>query len=157
DGVNLTGAGTVSAPTAADLHQLAVAHARKLPAVLLVANWSDTINDFSEPLAYETLGSTDTTDSAASALAASVSAGGRDGVSVDLESLAARDTAGLTRFVADLRADLPDGDSLTICLSASTSHSAYAAMGYDLPALAASAGQIVLMTYDDHGPWEKKP
>ena len=30
-------------------------------------------------------------------------------------------------------------------------------MGYDLPALAASTSQIVLMTYDDHGPWEKKP
>jgi spore germination protein YaaH len=30
-------------------------------------------------------------------------------------------------------------------------------MGYNLPALAAGVDQIVLMTYDDHGPWEKTP
>jgi spore germination protein YaaH len=157
DGVNLTGPGTVSSPTATDRHQLAVAHAHGLPAVLLVANWSNTINDFSEPLAHKTLGSTAKTDAAAAALANAVVAGGWDGVSVDLESLAPRDTAGLTRFVSDLKADLPGGDSLTICLSATTSHRDYAAMGYDLPALAASVDQVVLMTYDDHGPWEKTP
>jgi spore germination protein len=157
DGVDLTGAGKVSTPTGADRKQLARAHAHGLPAVLLVANWSNKANDFSEPLAYETLGSTQNVDDAAAALAASVSDDGFDGVSVDLESLAPRDTAGLSRFVADLKADLPAGDSLTICISATTSHSAYASMGYDLPALAASVDQIVLMTYDDHGPWEKTP
>jgi spore germination protein YaaH len=157
DGVNLTGPGTVSKPTAADRHQLAVAHAHGLPAVVLIANWSDKANDFSEPLAYETLGSTAKTDTAASALANDVAAAGFDGVSVDLEALASRDEAGLTRFVFDLRADLPSGASLTICISATTSHSAYAAMGYDLPALATDVDQIVLMTYDDHGPWEKTP
>jgi spore germination protein YaaH len=157
DGVDLTGPGTVSAPTAADRKQLAVAHAHKLRAVLLVANWSNTVNDFSESLAYKTLGSTAKTDTAASALAAAVANGGWDGVSVDLEALAPRDTAGLTRFVSDLREALPGGASLTICLSATTSHGEYAAMGYDLPALAASVDQIVLMTYDDHGPWEKTP
>ncbi len=157
DGVNLTGAGTVSAPTAADRKQLARAHAHGLPGVLLVANWSNAANDFSEPLAHKTLGSTAKTDAAAAALAAAVTAGGWDGVSVDLEALAPRDTAGLTRFVSDLRTGLPSGDSLTICLSASAHHADYAAMGYDLPALAASVDQVVLMTYDDHGPWEKTP
>jgi spore germination protein YaaH len=157
DGVVLTGPGTVSEPTAADKHQLAVSHARGLPAVLLVANWSNEANDFSEPLAHETLGSTEKTDAAASALATEVADAGWDGVSVDLEALAARDEAGLTRFVSDLRADLPGGASLTICLSASAHHADYAAMGYDLPALAASVDQIALMTYDDHGPWEKTP
>ncbi len=157
DGVDLTGAGTVSKPTAADRKQLARAHAHGLPGVLLVANWSDTIDDFSEPLAHETLGRTQKVDDAAAALAAAVGDEGFDGVSVDLESLAPRDTAGLSRFVSDMRADLPGTDSVTICISATTSHSAYAAMGYDLPALAASADQIVLMTYDDHGPWEKTP
>ena len=157
DGVDVSGPGTVSAPTAADKHQLAVAHVHGLPAALLVANWSDRVNDFSESLAHETLGSTQKTDDAAAALAGYVAQGGWDGVSVDLEALAPRDTAGLTRFVSDLRAGLPSGDSLTICISATTSHSAYAAMGYDLPALAASVDQIVLMTYDDHGPWEKTP
>ena len=38
------------------------------------------------------------------------------------------------------------GDSLTVCITAATSLGAYAAMGYDLPALAASVDQIVLMT-----------
>jgi spore germination protein len=157
DGVNLAGAGTVSAPTAADRKQLTRAHAHGVPGVLLVANWSDKVNDFSEPLAHKTLGDTAKTDEAASALAAEVATGGWDGVSVDLEALAPRDTAGLTRFVSDLRAGLPSGDSLTICISATTSLADYGAMGYDLPALAASVDQIVLMTYDDHGPWEKTP
>ena len=120
DGVNLAGAGTVSAPTAADRKQLARAHAHGLPAVLLVANWSDKINDFSEPLAHATLGDAAKTDEAASALATEVTNGGWDGVSVDLEALAPRDTAGLTRFVSDLKADLPGVDSLTICLTAAT-------------------------------------
>ncbi|HUZ15974.1 MAG TPA: glycosyl hydrolase family 18 protein [Gaiellaceae bacterium] len=157
DGVDLSGPGTVSAPTAADRRQLAAAHAHGLPAVLLVSNWSDRVNDFYEPLAHETLGSPQKTDEAASALAGYIVHGGWDGVSVDLESLAPRDTADLTRFVSDLKADLPGGDSLTICLSAATTLDAYASMGYDLPALAASVDQIVLMTYDDHGPWEKTP
>jgi spore germination protein len=157
DGVGLTSAGTVSAPTAADRKQLAHAHAHGLPGVLLVANWSDKTGDFSESLAYKTLGNTQRTDDAAAALANVVAEEGWDGISVDLEALAPRDTAGLTRFVSDVRADLPSGDSLTICISATTSHSAYAAMGYDLPALATSVDQFVLMTYDDHGPWEKTP
>src|SRR5579863_1886513 len=46
DGIDLTGPGTVSLPTVADRHQLAVAHADGLPGVLLVANWSDKVNDF---------------------------------------------------------------------------------------------------------------
>jgi len=157
DGVDLTGPGTVSSPTAADRSQLASAHAHGLPAVLLVGNWSNAINDFSEPLAYKTLGSTAKTDAAAAALASAVAKGGWDGVSVDLESLAPRDRANLTRFVADLRSDLPKGASLTICLTAATRLGDYAGMGYDLPGLAASVDQIVLMTYDDHGPWEKTP
>ncbi len=157
DGVDLTGPGTVSKPTAADRRQLAAAHAHGLPGVLLVSNWSDKVNDFSESLAHEALGSTQKVDDATATLAAAVVDEGFDGVSVDLESLAPRDEAGLTRFVSDLRTDLPGGDSLTICISAATTLGAYASMGYDLPALAASVGQIVLMTYDDHGPWEKTP
>src|SRR4051794_27186156 len=75
DGVNLTGSGKVSAPSAADRKQLAVAHAHKLPAVLLIANWSNAVNDFSEPLAYKTLGSTANTDAAATELAKDVADG----------------------------------------------------------------------------------
>lgn len=157
DGVNLTGPGTVSAIDPAALGQLARAHHHRLPAVLLLGNWSAQINDFSEPLAYQTLGSQTATDAAAEVLAGEIMAGGFDGVSVDLESLAPRDRAGLTRFVSDLRAQLPAVDSVTVCVSAFTSTSDYAANGYDLSGLATRVDQIVLMTYDDHGPWENQP
>lgn len=51
------------------LGQQARARADGLPAVLLVGNWSQTINDFSERLAHQTLRSPTTVASAASALA----------------------------------------------------------------------------------------
>jgi spore germination protein YaaH len=157
DGVDLTGPGIVSAPDRAALGQLARAHADRLPAVLLIGNWSDAVGDFSERLAYQTLRSPALVAAAAASVASDVASGGWDGVSVDLESLAPRDRGGLTRFVADLRGDLPVADSLTVCVTAFTSLSDYAANGYDLAGLAASASQIVLMTYDDHGPWENTP
>jgi spore germination protein YaaH len=147
----------VSAPGNVDATQLARAHADELPAVLLVGNWSPRINDFSEELAHQTLGSPSAVQSAATTVADHVISGHWDGVSVDLESLAPRDSAGLSAFVAALRAQLPAGDSLTVCLEAFTSPSAYAANGYDLKTLETGADQIVLMTYDDHGPWENTP
>jgi spore germination protein YaaH len=157
DGLDLTGPGRVSAPDSQDRRQLARARAEGLPAVLLVANWSNRVNDFYEPLAYRTLGSAAKTAAVASALAGDVRRGGWNGISVDLESLAPRDRAGLTRFVSDLRADLPAADSLTVCVTAFTSVASYRANGYDLVGLAPSVDQIVLMTYDDHGPWENTP
>lgn len=157
DGVNLDGPGSVSEPDAAARRQLGRAHRDGLPGVLLVGNWSNRVGDFYEPLAYLTLRRMVTVDRAASALARVVAREGWNGVSVDLESLRSRDRVGLTRFVSDLRADLPAEDSLTICLQASTSLSGYRASGYDLTGLAASADQIVLMTYDRHGPWENTP
>ncbi|MFL5823393.1 MAG: glycosyl hydrolase family 18 protein [Solirubrobacteraceae bacterium] len=157
DGVNLKSSGGVSAPDRAARRQRARARADGLPAVLLVGNWSQTVGDFSERLAYRTLRSRTAVDSAASRLAHYVTAGGWSGVSVDLESLAPRDRSGLSRFVADLRRDLPAADSLTVCVQASTSPPAYRSAGYDLGSLASSADQIVLMTYDDHGPWENTP
>jgi spore germination protein YaaH len=157
DGVNLTGPGTVSAPDRAALAQLARSRADRLPAVLLVGNWSNQVGNFSEPLAYRTLGNSADVAKAANAMARYVRSGGWNGVSVDLESLAPRDRAGLSEFLADLRADLPAADSLSVCITAFTSPSAYRANGYDLAALSSSAKQIVLMTYDDHGPWENTP
>jgi spore germination protein YaaH len=147
----------VSAPHAAVLGQLARAHADGLPAVLLVGNWSQAVGDFSERVAYRTLRSPAAVASAASSLAGYVVAQGWNGVSVDLESLRPRDRLGLTQFVRALRADLPPGASLTVCVQNSTSLSGYAASGYDLAALAAGSDQIVLMSYDDHGPWENTP
>src|SRR6202035_525956 len=132
DGVDLNGPGSVSKPDAAARRQLARAHADGLPGVLLVGNWSNRVGDFYEPLAYRTLGSPANVNRAAQALVHDVRSQGWNGVSVDLESLLPRDRTGLTRFVSDLRADLPAGDSLTICLQASTSLSGYRASGYDL-------------------------
>ncbi len=156
DGVDLNGP-SVSKPDAAARRQLARAHADGLPGVLLVGNWSNRVGDFYEPLAHRTLGSPANVNRAARALAHDVRAQGWNGASVDLESLLPRDRAGLTRFVSDLRSDLPTDDSLTICLQASTTLPGYRASGYDLRGLAARADQIVLMTYDDHGPWENAP
>lgn len=147
----------VSAPDGLALGQQARARADGLPAVLLVSNWSQTVNDFSERLAHRTLRSPTAVADAASELAHDVLGEGWNGVSVDLESLAPRDRAGLTQFLADLRADLPGSDSLTVCVEAFTTLTQYQANGYDLTGLAASADQIVLMTYDDHGPWEDTP
>jgi spore germination protein len=157
DGINLIGRGRVSAPTSADQAERDRARADGLPAQLLVGNWSQRINDFSEELAHQTLGSVDAVSLAADAVAGYVVRDHWDGVSVDLESLTPRDTAGLSRFVADLRSALPESDSVTVCLEAFTSPGGYRANGYDLRALSSDTNQIVLMTYDDHGPWENTP
>ena len=157
DGVNLTGPGTVSPPDGSTRQQLAKAHADHRPAVLLIGNWSNRINDFYEPLAYATLKSPQATARAASALATAVRTQGWNGISVDLESLSPRDSNGLTRFLADLRTDLPHSASLSVCLEAATSLAEYAGDGYDLRQIAATVDRIVLMTYDDNGPWESQP
>ncbi|HKU57968.1 MAG TPA: glycosyl hydrolase family 18 protein [Gaiellaceae bacterium] len=151
DGINLTGRGAVSGPSQDARAQLARARADHLPAVLLLGNWSERMNDFSEPLAYKTLGSPAAVSAAAVAVAKA--ARGWDGVSIDLESLAPRDRSGLRAFVADLRGDLPNEMTLTICLEAFTSTASYAANGYDLHAIAGNVNEVVLMTYDDHGTW----
>jgi spore germination protein YaaH len=158
DGLNLTGApGAVSRPTVADRRQLAAARHAGLPAVLLVGNYSDRLGDFSEPLAWRTLRSPQAIASLARTLGADVRAAGWDGISVDLESLRKRDREGLAAFLADLRSRLPADDSLTVCVSNETSARAYEAGGYDLRRIEGSVDQVVLMAYDQHGPWERTP
>ena len=157
DGVNLTGPGTVSSADARARAQLARARADQRPGVLLIGNWSDRVGDFYEPLAYATLRSARSTARAAFALAGEVRTQGWNGISVDLESLAPRDRDGLTRFLADLRSDLPHAASLSVCLEAATSLGEYAGDGYDLRGIAAHVDRIVLMTYDDNGPWDSRP
>ena len=158
DGVNLTGRpGAVSGKTAAQSRQLSAARAQGLPADLLVGNFSPRIDDFSEPLAWRTLRSPRATAELAHTLGDRVRAEGWDGISVDLESLAPRDRPGLVRLLADLRAKLGGDASLTVAVSNFTSVSGYAANGYDLPGIAESVDQIVLMAYDQHGPWEATP
>ncbi len=158
DGVDLSGKpGAVSAPVGTDRAQLAAAHAAGLPAVLLIGNWSSKINNFSEPLAYRTLHSPAAVRKLAATLTGDVRADGWDGISVDLEALRARDAAGLVTLLSDLRGDLGANASLTMCVGNLTYAGSYPVNGYDLAGIAKSVSQIVLMAYDQHGPWEKTP
>jgi spore germination protein len=158
DGVNLTPSGqAVSTPDGAALRQLAAAHARQLPAILLIGNWSNAIGDFSEPLAHRMLSNPTAIAAVVSTLARVVAEQGWDGISVDLESLTARDRAGLTSFITSLRSALPAQAWLAIDIQNDGSAAAYAANGYDLHAIGVAVNELVLMGYDQHGPWENTP
>ncbi len=76
---------------------------------------------------------------------------------LDLEALASRDAAGLVGLVRQLRHDLPKHDLVSVTVSNNTSVAAFAAEGYNLRALSRAGAQIVLMAYDDHGPWDQQP
>ena len=156
-GVSLTGPGRVSAVDPAALAQLATAHRDGLRAELLVSNWSSGINNFSERLAFATLRRPTAIARLAAALAGEVRADGWNGVTVDIESLAPRDSAGLVAFMAALRAKLPSGATLSVTVSNHTDAMGFATNGYDLAGLGASADRVILMAYDEHGPWEHTP
>ena len=158
DGVNLRKQGNaVTAPGAEALAQLARAHRDHLSAVLLIGNFDQSIENFNEPTAYALLSSGPHIAAVAGELARYVTRQGWDGISVDLESLLARDAAGLVAFVQALHGALPHGDSVNVNVTNYTRPSQYVAAGYDLQALGASADEITLMAYDQHGPWEKTP
>jgi spore germination protein YaaH len=158
DGINLTGGGSaVAMPDAAALAELAGARRNHLPADLLVGNFSNQIGDFSEPLAHGLLSSPTAIAGVTQTLAGLVASQGWNGITLDLESLLPRDTAGLTAFVSALRTALPPGVSLGICIQNSTQAAGFTAAGYDLRALGASVDHLILMAYDDHGPWENQP
>lgn len=159
DGVVLHESGaSVTAPSDGARANLHRANHDGLPAELLVANWSDAVDDFSEPLGHRLLGSRDHIDRVVGQLVGFVDDEGWDGISVDLESLKPRDADGLTAFVRELRNWLPKRATLSICImSATHPHDYYAEWGYHLGALARLVDRVELMTYDEHGPWEDKP
>jgi spore germination protein len=158
DGVNLLPDGaSVTAPGRRGLAQLARAHQDGLRAILLIGNFDESIEDFNEATAYAMLGNPAHVQTVAAQLAGYVTGQGWDGISVDLESLQARDTAGLVTFVSDLRADLPASASVNVDVTNYTKPAEYRASGYDLAALGAAADEITLMAYDQHGPWERHP
>lgn len=150
DGVNLTGPGTLAAldPEASRLRRAAEEAGRST--VLLMSNYSERLGDFDEPLAHRMLSSP--TRRAAVAAALAQRARGFDGVQIDLESLEARDTAGLVAFTRAVRRALP-GRTVSMAFMASTDARGYAARGYDLAALVPLLDVAVLMSYDQHGPW----
>lgn len=158
DGVNLFRSGHgVSKPTAADLRQLRAAHRNHLRASLLIANYSNAINDFSEPIAHRLLSNRTAIARVARALVTDVRRQHWNGISVDIESLAPRDTRGLVRFVRVLHRTLPHGITLSVDVTNYEHASYFPGDGYDLQALGRAANEIVLMGYDEHGPWENRP
>jgi spore germination protein YaaH len=144
----------VSAVDPAALGQLATAHRDGLRAELLVSNWSSRISNFSERLAFATLLHPRAIARVAAALTGEVRAGGWDGVTVDIEALVQRDRAGLVGLVAALRARLQPGATLSVTVSNHTGAVEFASNGYDLACLGASSDRVILMAYDEHGPWE---
>ncbi len=156
DGINLNATG--SAVTQVDPSArllLRRAHADGLRAELLVGNFDNAIGDFSSKIAQALLLSPNHIRGVAAQLSAIVQTEGWDGVTIDLESLNERDASGLVSFVTALRADLAGRATLSIDVSASTSLGAYAAGGYDLTALGRVVNRVVLMAYDQHGPWSQ--
>jgi spore germination protein len=151
DGVNISSDGaSVPAPSDADVNQLADAHAKGLPAEFLVGNFSQTIGDFDEGAAYNLLSSQDNITNVVASLSNSVTSQGWDGVTIDIESLQARDTDGLTAFVTALKQALPAGKTVSLDLMNGQSAAEYSALGYDLPALGQVVDHLVLMAYDQH-------
>ena len=157
DGINLAAAGELTPVSDDALSQLAAAHEAGLPAELMVGNYDPVTGDFSEELAWTTFSDGAATTAAVSAIAAVVEEQGWDGISVDMESLEARDTAALVSFVTGLRALLGDDASLSISLQLADSAEGYADAGYDLAAFADTVDRVILMGYDQNGPWEPSP
>ena len=56
-----------------------------------------------------------------------------------------------------MRTALGPTPTLTIDISNNTSAGQYRTEGYDLAAIGQAVDQIVLMAYDEHGPWENTP
>ncbi|MDE9364049.1 glycosyl hydrolase family 18 protein [Luteipulveratus sp. YIM 133132] len=158
DGVTLAEDGTRLNPadSAVD-RQRARAQKDGLKAELLVSNFSSTRNDFSEPIAHTLLSNPANRARVVKQLTTYVTTKHWDGISVDLESLRARDTSGLLALLRELRASLPKGATLSISLMAATTAQEYVDAGYDLTAIGRLTDRVMLMTYDQHGPWDDEP
>jgi spore germination protein YaaH len=156
DGVDLSADGRrVGTPDAGARRALVVTHAEHLSAEFLVGNFGR--HDFDERRAYRLLSSPTAISSVVATLVGAESSQGWDGISVDLEALRARDRAGLVDFLAALRAAMPSGGSLSVCISNAVTAARFRNGGYDLGGIAAHVDRVILMAYDEHGPWENTP
>ncbi|CAN5254427.1 hypothetical protein BH11ACT3_BH11ACT3_12000 [soil metagenome] len=155
DGVVLTGGGTgVSTPDDAAVAELGVAHDAGLLGELLVSNYDGATLGFSPESAATLLGDAANQQAVATALATTVADQGWDGVMIDLESLTADDTDGLTAFAGALRSALGGEPRLDIAVQAATDDAGFRAVGYDLAALAGIVDHITVMAYDQHGSFD---
>jgi hypothetical protein len=153
DGVDLRASGaSVVPPSARALALLAVAHAHRLRADLLVANFDARAGTMSPTLAARLLQSAPHRARVVAQLARLVRVQGWDGITVDLESLTFADGPGLFWFVRGLRNALPRVDEVAVDVSAVARPADYPALGYRLTSLSREA-LVVLMAYDEDGPW----
>jgi spore germination protein len=157
DGLNLSGPGEVPQPSVEAVAQLTAAHDAGLPAEIMLGNYNAGIEDFDEKLAWQTLGDEKAIQDVVNSVSTAVTEQGWDGVSVDLESLTARDTQGLSLLLASLRQALGPEKSISIALMLADTPEGYAALGYNLPAISAVVDRVILMAYDEHGPWDAEP
>jgi spore germination protein YaaH len=152
DGVNINSKGTtVTKPDSDALDQLSKAHSLGLHADFLVGNFSDSLEDFDENAANKLLTSGTNIKNVVATLSSAVSSQGWDGITIDLESLQARDKTGLTNFTTALKAALPAGKTVSIDVTNFDSASEFPANGYDLTALGKAVDYVALMAYDEHG------
>ncbi|WP_152998168.1 glycosyl hydrolase family 18 protein [Curtobacterium luteum] len=124
---------------------------------LLVSNFSTDLGDFSPQIGTALLSHADRRAAVADDLARRAHRLGMRGVQIDLESLRARDRAGLVAFAGALSSAVHHrigrGAQVSIAVMASTSADGYRDTGYDLRRLVRHVDRVVLMTYDQHGPW----
>lgn len=150
DGATISRGGGAIVTGADQRAGLAAAHAATVPAALLVSNYDARIDDFSPAIGRRLLRSARHRRQVVAALAAEVLAGGWDGVTIDLESLARGDRAGLVALASGLRAALPAGRTLDVDLPAADGAADGQWAPFDVPALARIADHVVLMAYDEH-------
>jgi spore germination protein len=133
------------------------ASGRGAAAELLVSNYSSAIGDFSPRIGTALLGSAANRERVAGDVARLAARTGMDGVQIDLESLRARDRPGLVAFAASVRSavheQLGSEASVSMAVMASTDAAGFHDTGYDLRRLTEHVDRVVLMTYDQHGPW----
>jgi spore germination protein YaaH len=153
DGININSAGTgAPAPDAGALTLLAKAHADHLRAEFLVGNYSASIGDF-DPTALDRLvSSPNNINSVVATVVNAVNAQGWDGVTIDFESILAKDAQGLVAFSTALKHPMPAGKTVGIDVTAFETAAEYPANGYNLSALGAAVDRVALMAYDEHGP-----
>lgn len=152
DGVNLTADGSgITSVTEEAIASLETAHRLGKRAELLVGNFDATIGDFSPAIAQELFSSDANIDAVVAALDKEVKLHGWDGITVDIESIGKADAAGLSSFVRELNTELAENKSVAVCITATTD--SYGDLGYQLATLAKNSDRLVLMAYDEHGPW----
>ena len=129
---------------------LKASHAQGKPGSLLVANYDNSIGDFSPAIASRLLRSPANRSKVVGTLADEVERFGWDGLTIDLEALNDGDREGLVTFLGELRDAVPDKTTLDIDIPASSSPGGYQWKPFDRRAIARIVDRVVLMSYDQH-------